>query len=57
MVRIDLQAEAHGVVVDIIDNGPDMAPESIHDDLLRPLRTTKGDGHGIGAYQGARTAA
>jgi signal transduction histidine kinase len=50
-VRVDLRVEAHGVVVDIIDHGTGMAPEFIRDELFRPLRSTKGDGHGIGAYQ------
>jgi putative PEP-CTERM system histidine kinase len=50
-VRVDLRMEAHGVVVDIIDEGPGMAPEFVRDELFRPLRSTKGDGHGIGAYQ------
>jgi putative PEP-CTERM system histidine kinase len=50
-VRVDLRVEAHGVVVDIIDSGDGMAPEFVRDELFRPLRSTKGDGHGIGAYQ------
>jgi putative PEP-CTERM system histidine kinase len=50
-VRIDLRVEAHGIVVDIIDDGQGMAPEFVRDELFRPLRSTKGDGHGIGAYQ------
>ena len=50
-VRVDLRVEAHGVVVDIIDHGRGMAPEFVRDELFRPLRSTKGDGHGIGAYQ------
>ncbi|HEY0425577.1 MAG TPA: XrtA/PEP-CTERM system histidine kinase PrsK, partial [Rhodopila sp.] len=50
-VEIDLRMEAHGVVVDIIDQGPGMAPEFVRDELFRPLRSTKGDGHGIGAFQ------
>jgi putative PEP-CTERM system histidine kinase len=50
-VEVDLRIEAHGVVVDIIDHGPGMQPEFVRDELFRPLRTTKGDGHGIGAYQ------
>jgi putative PEP-CTERM system histidine kinase len=50
-VRVDLRVEAHGVVVDIVDHGQGMAPEFIRDELFRPLRSTKGDGHGIGAYQ------
>jgi putative PEP-CTERM system histidine kinase len=50
-VLVDLRVEAHGVVVDIIDHGQGMAPEFVRDELFRPLRSTKGDGHGIGAYQ------
>jgi putative PEP-CTERM system histidine kinase len=50
-VMIELRTEAHGVVVDIVDRGPGMAPEFVRDELFRPLRSTKGDGHGIGAYQ------
>jgi signal transduction histidine kinase len=50
-VRVDLRIEAHGVVVDIVDLGPGMAPEFVRDELFRPLRSTKGGGHGIGAYQ------
>jgi len=50
-IEIDLRVEAHGVVVDIVDQGPGMAAEFVRDELFRPLRTTKGGGHGIGAYQ------
>jgi putative PEP-CTERM system histidine kinase len=50
-IEVDLRVEAHGVVVDIIDHGLGMSPEFVRDELFRPLRTTKGDGHGIGAYQ------
>jgi putative PEP-CTERM system histidine kinase len=50
-IEVDLRVEAHGVVVDIVDHGPGMPPEFVRDELFRPLRTTKGDGHGIGAYQ------
>ena len=39
------------MVVDIIDEGPGMTPEFIRDELFRPFATTKGGGHGIGAYQ------
>jgi nitrogen-specific signal transduction histidine kinase len=28
-----------------------MAPEFVRDELFRPLRSSKADGHGIGAYQ------
>ena len=50
-VQVDLRIEAHGVVIDIIDHGQGMAPEFVRDELFRPLRSTKGDGHGIGAFQ------
>ena len=50
-VRVVLRIESPGVVVDIIDQGPGMSAEFVRDELFRPLRTTKGDGHGIGAYQ------
>lgn len=50
-VRIELRMEAHGVVIDIVDQGAGMRPEFVRDELFRPLRSTKGGGHGIGAYQ------
>jgi signal transduction histidine kinase len=50
-IEIDLRVEAPGVVIDITDHGPGMPPEFVRDELFRPLRTTKGDGHGIGAFQ------
>ncbi|HEY0183732.1 MAG TPA: XrtA/PEP-CTERM system histidine kinase PrsK [Rhodopila sp.] len=50
-VTVLLRVEAHGVIVDIVDGGAGMTPEFVRDELFRPLHTTKGDGHGIGAYQ------
>jgi putative PEP-CTERM system histidine kinase len=50
-VRLMLHSEAMSVVVDIVDEGPGMTPEFIRDELFRPFSTTKGYGHGIGAYQ------
>ena len=50
-MRVQLRHEALSVVVDIVDEGPGMAPEFIRDELFRPFATTKGGGHGIGAYQ------
>jgi putative PEP-CTERM system histidine kinase len=50
-IEVDLKVEAHGVVIDIIDRGAGMQPEFVRDELFRPLRSTKGGGHGIGAYQ------
>lgn len=50
-IAVELRVEAQSVVVDIIDRGPGMAAEFVRDELFRPFSTTKGDGHGIGAYQ------
>ena len=50
-IRVALRHEALSVVVDIVDEGPGMTPEFIRDELFRPFATTKGGGHGIGAYQ------
>ncbi|HEY1932184.1 MAG TPA: XrtA/PEP-CTERM system histidine kinase PrsK [Acetobacteraceae bacterium] len=50
-IRIKLRQEALSIVVDIVDQGPGMTPEFIRDELFRPFATTKGGGHGIGAYQ------
>jgi putative PEP-CTERM system histidine kinase len=50
-VRVDLRHETLSVVVDIVDQGPGMTPEFIRDRLFQPFTTTKGGGHGIGAYQ------
>jgi putative PEP-CTERM system histidine kinase len=50
-VHVLLRHEALSVIVDIVDEGPGMTPEFIRDDLFRPFSTTKGGGHGIGAYQ------
>ncbi len=50
-VRVTLRHEALSVVVDIVDEGRGMTPEFIRDELFRPFATTKGGGHGIGAYQ------
>ena len=51
LVHLMLRNEALSVVIDIIDEGPGMTPEFIRDELFRPFSTTKGGGHGIGAYQ------
>ncbi|HET7882766.1 MAG TPA: XrtA/PEP-CTERM system histidine kinase PrsK [Acetobacteraceae bacterium] len=50
-VQLILRHEALSVVLDVVDAGPGMAPEFIRDELFRPFATTKGGGHGIGAYQ------
>ena len=50
-VTVGLRHENMSVVIDIADRGPGMAPEFVRDELFRPFSTTKGDGHGIGAFQ------
>lgn len=50
-VVVQLRHENLHVLVDIVDQGPGMAPEFIRDELFRPFASTKGGGHGIGAYQ------
>ncbi len=50
-VEVGLRIEAACIVVDIVDHGAGMAAEFVRDELFRPLRTTKGTGHGIGAFQ------
>jgi putative PEP-CTERM system histidine kinase len=50
-IHITFRNEALSVVVDITDQGPGMSPEFIRDALFCPFSTTKGSGHGIGAYQ------
>ncbi len=39
------------IEIDICDKGPGMTPEFVRDELFRPFSTTKGGGHGIGAFQ------
>jgi len=36
--------------IEIIDNGPGMAPEFVRDRLLQPFQTTKPDGVGLGLF-------
>jgi signal transduction histidine kinase len=50
-VTVDLRHEGMRIVIDIVDRGPGMTPEFVRDTLFRPFATTKGGGHGIGAYQ------
>ncbi len=50
-VRVELRQENLNLVIDIVDQGQGMAPEFVRDELFRPFTTTKGSGHGIGAYQ------
>jgi putative PEP-CTERM system histidine kinase len=50
-VRVEVRRETLAMMIDIVDAGPGMSPEFIRDELFRPLRSTKGAGHGIGVYQ------
>jgi signal transduction histidine kinase len=43
------------VRIDIADKGAGMTPQFIAQELFRPLRSTKGKGLGIGAYQARET--
>ncbi|CAK0756833.1 Histidine kinase [Azospirillaceae bacterium] len=46
LLRVDRHA-----VIEVTDNGPGMDPNFVQTDLFQPLRSTKSDGFGIGAYQ------
>jgi putative PEP-CTERM system histidine kinase len=50
-VVVRIRLEGLSLVIDIVDQGPGMTPEFIRDSLFQPFASTKGDGHGIGAYQ------
>ena len=50
-MAVDLRHENMSVVIDIADRGPGMSPEFVRDELFRPFSSTKGGGHGIGAFQ------
>jgi putative PEP-CTERM system histidine kinase len=50
-VTVRVRHEAMNVAIDVVDKGPGMPPEFVRDELFRPFATTKGGGHGIGAYQ------
>jgi putative PEP-CTERM system histidine kinase len=41
----------HQLTVDVIDTGPGMEDEFIREEFLRPFRSTKSGGMGIGGYQ------
>ncbi len=50
-VTVGLRHQNMSVVIDIADRGQGMTPEFVRDELFRPFATTKGGGHGIGAFQ------
>jgi putative PEP-CTERM system histidine kinase len=55
-VSIELRVETPGLIIEIVDQGQGMSAEFVRDELFRPLRTTKGGGHGIGAFQSRELA-
>ena len=38
-------------VLEVEDNGPGMEPEFVREKLMKPFKTTKGEGYGIGVYE------
>ncbi len=50
-VTVRLRDGSLRIEIDICDRGPGMTPEFVRDELFRPFSTTKGGGHGIGAFQ------
>jgi signal transduction histidine kinase len=50
-VSIRVGSSENAACVTVTDEGPGMTQEFIAGQLFRPLRTTKGSGFGIGAYQ------
>jgi signal transduction histidine kinase len=54
-VRLRIESGAGRVRVSVDDQGAGMTPQFIAKELFRPLRTTKGAGMGIGAYQAKET--
>ena len=41
----------HQITIDVADTGPGMEDEFIREEFLRPFRSTKSSGMGIGGYQ------
>jgi signal transduction histidine kinase len=50
-VSVRVGCSDNAACVTVTDKGPGMTQEFIAGQLFRPLRTTKGNGFGIGAYQ------
>ena len=50
-ISIEVRQVAEKVVIDIGDAGGGMTPDFIANQLFQPLRSTKSEGYGIGAYQ------
>ena len=54
-VKVRVGTSGSFVQVSVGDKGPGMSQQFINEELFRPLRTTKGAGFGIGAYQARET--
>jgi putative PEP-CTERM system histidine kinase len=50
-VKVRIARNGDEAIVEVIDLGPGMTQEFIRNSLFVPLRSTKENGHGIGAYQ------
>jgi signal transduction histidine kinase len=50
-VNVRIMTSGASVRVAVDDTGPGMSQQFITEELFRPLRSTKGSGFGIGAYQ------
>jgi putative PEP-CTERM system histidine kinase len=50
-VEISVSKARESVQINVTDRGPGMTEAFIAEELFRPMRTTKGGGFGIGAYQ------
>jgi putative PEP-CTERM system histidine kinase len=57
LIRIDKDDAGRQAVVEIIDNGPGIAPELLPSGLFEPFQSTKDGGSGIGLWQVERLAA
>lgn len=51
LVTLRLRRRDGQAVIEVEDNGPGMDGDFLSEELFRPLRSTKSDGFGIGAYQ------
>jgi putative PEP-CTERM system histidine kinase len=51
LVTLRLRRSGPQAVIEVVDDGPGMDGDFLNGELFRPLRSTKGDGFGIGAYQ------
>jgi len=50
-IMIQLRQDAKHAIIEVEDDGPGMDADFIQKELFKPLRSTKSNGYGIGAYQ------